>query len=283
MGYARTAALLALLTALFAGVGYLLGGSSGATIAFVVAVAMNFFAYWNSDQMALRAHRAEPVPRQSAPELHAMLEELSRNAGIPVPKLYVMQSDQPNAFATGRNPENAAVAVTTGLLRTLDRREIAGVIAHELAHIRNRDTLIMTIAATVGGAISMLAQFGLFLGSGSRERSGPAGAIGALAAVILAPIAATIIQMMVSRTREYAADRAGAEFTGDPLGLAEALKGISGHGRRAMMTTAERNPASAHMFIVNPLTGGGMDNLFSTHPNVENRIAALEAMARGGR
>jgi heat shock protein HtpX len=281
MGYARTAALLALLTALFAGVGYLLGGASGAMIAFVIAVAMNFFAYWNSDQMALRAHRAEPVPRQSAPELHAMLEELSRNAGIPVPKLYVMQSDQPNAFATGRNPENAAVAVTTGLLRTLDRREIAGVIAHELAHIRNRDTLIMTIAATVGGAISMLAQFGLMLGSGSRERSGAAGAIGALAAVILAPIAATIIQMMVSRTREYAADKAGAEFTGDPLGLAEALKAIS--GRRTMMTTAERNPASAHMFIVNPLTGGGMDNLFSTHPNVENRIAALEAMARGGR
>jgi heat shock protein HtpX len=283
MGYARTAALLALLTALFAGVGYLLGGTGGAMIAFVIAVAMNFFAYWNSDQMALRAHRAEPVPRQSAPELHAMLEELSRNAGIPVPKLYVMQSDQPNAFATGRNPENAAVAVTTGLLRTLDRRELAGVIAHELAHIRNRDTLIMTIAATVGGAISMLAQFGLMLGSGSRERSGPAGAIGALAAVILAPIAATIIQMMVSRTREYAADKAGAEFTRDPLGLAEALKAISGRSQRTMMTSAERNPASAHMFIVNPLTGGGMDNLFSTHPNVENRIAALEAMARGGR
>jgi heat shock protein HtpX len=283
MGYVRTAALLALLTALFAGVGYLLGGVNGALIAFLVAVGMNFFAYWNSDKVALGMHRAEPVPRQSAPELHRMVEELSRNAGIPMPAIYLIPSDQPNAFATGRNPQNAAVAVTSGLMRSLDRRELAGVIAHELAHIRNRDTLIMTIAATIGGAISMLAQFGLLLGSGSRERSGPAGAIGALAAVILAPIAATLIQMMVSRTREYAADRAGAEFTRDPLGLASALQKISGHGRRAMMQTAERNPASAHMFIVNPLTGGGMDNLFSTHPNVENRIAALEAMAQGRR
>ncbi|MGI1662791.1 zinc metalloprotease HtpX [Palleronia sp. KMU-117] len=283
MGYVRTAALLALLTALFAGAGYLIGGVNGALIAFLVAVGMNVFAYWNSDKVALAAHRAEPVPRQAAPELHRMVEELSRNAGIPMPAIYLIPTDQPNAFATGRNPQNAAVAVTRGLMRTLDRRELAGVVAHELAHIRNRDTLVMTIAATIGGAISMLAQFGLLLGSGSRERSGAAGAIGALAAVFLAPIAATVIQMMVSRTREYAADRAGAEFTRDPLGLASALRKISGHGHRAMMQTAERNPASAHMFIVNPLTGGGMDNLFSTHPNVENRIAALEAMAQGRR
>jgi heat shock protein HtpX len=241
---------------------------------------MNLFALWGSDRMVLARHGAREVDARSAPDLHRMTAELAANAGLPMPKLYVIDSDQPNAFATGRNPENAAVAVTTGLVRSLSREELAGVVAHELAHIRNRDTLIMTIAATFGGAISFLAQFGLFFGAAGDRDRGPFGFIGVLLAVILAPLAAMLIQMSISRTREYAADRAGAEFCGNPLWLASALSRIAGGGHARVMASAERDPASAHMFIVNPLSGRGMDNLFSTHPATENRIAALEAMAR---
>jgi heat shock protein HtpX len=218
------------------------------------------------------------VTRASAPELFDMVQRLATNAGLPMPKVYIVRSDQPNAFATGRNPENAAVAATTGILRTLDREEVEGVIAHELAHIRNRDTLTMTIAATVAGAISMLAQFGFFFGRGRDNGLGP---VGVLLAVIFAPLAAMLIQMTISRTREYSADKLGAEISGNPLGLASALRKISAHAHQIVMPSAERNPTSAPLFIVNPLSGQRMDNLFSTHPSVENRVRALEALAAG--
>ncbi|WP_339949972.1 zinc metalloprotease HtpX [uncultured Albimonas sp.] len=282
MNYVKTAMLLAFLTALFMGVGFLLGGASGMMIALVVAIGMNAFAYWNSDTLALKAHRAKQVDAATAPELHAMVARLARNAGLPMPKVCVIETDQPNAFATGRNPDNAAVAVTTGLMRSLSREELAGVIAHELAHIRNRDTLIMTLAATVAGAISMLAQFGLFFGGGARDERNPLGLVGVIAAALFAPFAAMLIQMMISRTREYAADRAGAQICGDPLALASALRRIAGGGKARVMESAERDPATAHMFIVNPLAGRGADSLFSTHPATANRVAALEAMAREG-
>jgi len=278
MNYAKTALLLAAMTALFLGVGYMIGGTGGAMLAFVFALGTNAFAYWNSDKMVLRMHKARPVSRQTAPELWSMIEELSARAGLPMPAIYVIDDPQPNAFATGRNPQNAAVAATTGILQTLSREELAGVMAHELAHIRNRDTLIMTIAATVAGAISMLAQFGLFFGGGGDRERNPLGIVGVLLAVILAPFAAMMIQMLISRTREYSADRAGGEICGNPLWLASALARISG-GHRAEMRTAERNPATAHMFIVNPLTHRGVDDLFSTHPNPAKRIAALKAQA----
>ncbi len=279
MNFFRTGLLLAAMTALFMVVGYMIGGPGGASIAFVVALGMNAFAYWNSDKLALRMHNAEPVTRASAPDLHAMVEELSRNAGIPTPAVYLIRSDQPNAFATGRSPSNAAVAVTSGIMAKLSREELAGVVAHELAHIKNRDTLIMTIAATVAGAISMLAQFGMFFGGGSRDDRNPFGFIGMLLAVFLAPLAAALIQMTISRTREYAADRMGAEICGHPLWLASALQKIAG-GSHVDMQSAETNPASAHLFIINPLSGARMDNLFSTHPATENRVAALKELAR---
>ena len=275
MNYAKTAILLAAMTALFLGVGFLLGGMSGAAIAFVVALAMNGYAFWNSDKMALRMHNAEPVTRSGMPELYDMVDSLSKNAGLPTPKIFVIHSDQPNAFATGRNPENAAVAATTGIMKLLTREELAGVMAHELAHIKNRDTLIMTICATIAGAIGFLAQFAFFF----RGQRGPLGFIGPLLVMILAPLAASLVQMTISRTREYAADRMGAEICENPLWLASALRKISGYAGRIEMPSAERNPASAHLFIMNPLTGRGADRLFSTHPNAENRIAALEEMA----
>jgi heat shock protein HtpX len=278
MNFARTMLLLAALTALFMGVGYLIGGTGGMLVALVFAIGTNAFAYWNSDKLALRMHNAEPVTRASAPELHEMVGRLAQNAGIPMPRVFLIRSDQPNAFATGRNPENAAVAATTGILQALDRDELEGVIAHELAHIKNRDTLTMTVAATVAGAISMLAQFGFFFGGG-RDRDNPMGPIGVLLAVLFAPLAAMLIQMTISRTREYSADRDGALISGNPLGLASALRKISAYASRIPMPSAERNPASAPLFIVNPLTGHGMDNLFSTHPSTENRIRALEALA----
>lgn len=278
MNYFKTMLLLAALTALFMGVGYLLGGSSGMMIAFLFALATNAWAFWNSDKVVLRMHDAQPVTRASMPEFYDMVARLARNADLPMPKVYIIQADQPNAFATGRNPENAAVAATTGLLKLLTPAEVAGVMAHELAHVKNRDTLIMTIAATVAGAIAMLAQFG-FLFGGRDDRNNPLGVIGVLLAVLVAPLAAAMIQMLISRTREYSADRMGAQIAGDPLGLASALRKISGVARRIEMPSAERNPASAHLFIVNPLSGARMDNLFSTHPNPENRIRALEAMA----
>lgn len=279
MNYVRTTMLLAAMTALFMGVGYLIGGTGGMMIALVFAIGTNAFAYWNSDKMVLRMYNAEPVTRASAPELYDMVGRLAGRAGLPMPKVYIIREDQPNAFATGRDPENAAVAATTGILKLLDREELEGVIAHELAHVKNRDILTMTVAATVAGAISMLAQFG-FLFGGSRDRDNPLGPLGVLLAVLFAPLAAMLIQMTISRTREYSADKLGAEISGDPLGLAAALRKISTYAQRIPMPPAERNPTSAPLFIINPLSGQRMDNLFSTHPNVENRIRALEGLAR---
>lgn len=273
----RTGLLLAAMTGLFLAVGYLIGGQVGMLIAFAISVATNFFAYWNSGNMVLRMHNAQEVDQQSAPDLYNMVGDLAQNANLPMPRVYVMHEDQPNAFATGRNPENGAVAVTTGLMQRLNREEIAGVIAHELAHIRNRDTLIMTMTATLAGAISMLANFGLFFGG--RGRDNPLGLIGTLAMVFLAPVAAMLVQMAISRTREYSADRLGAEICGQPMALAGALRKISNTAEQVHNHHAEENPATAHMFIINPLSGERMDNLFSTHPNVENRIGELQAMA----
>jgi heat shock protein HtpX len=278
MNTMRTGLLLAGMTGLFMAVGYLLGREAGMVTAFVIAAGMNLFAYWNADKMVLRMHGARPVDRASAPEFYDLVEELTRRAGMPMPKVYIMDNPQPNAFATGRNPENAAVAATTGLLQILNRDEIAGVMAHELAHIRNRDTLVMTMTATLAGAISMLANFGMFFGGG-RDRNNPIGAIGTIAIIILAPLAAMVVQMAISRTREYGADRVGAEISGKPLALASALARISNAAHRIENVAAERNPATAHLFIINPLSGQRMDNLFSTHPATENRIAALKSMA----
>jgi heat shock protein HtpX len=285
MNYFRTAILLAGLTALFMGVGYLIGGGSGAVLALLVAAGMNFFAYWNSDRMVLSMHGAQEVDARSAPDLVRMVGELAQRAGLPMPRVYLMDNPQPNAFATGRNPQNAAVAVTTGLLQSLSREEVAGVVAHELAHIKNHDTLTMTITATIAGAISMLAQFGLFFG-GNRDNNHGVGVIGTIAMVILAPLAAMLVQMAISRSREYAADELGAHISGRPESLASALVRISNGAHQIDNPSAERNPATAHMFIINPLNGHGMDNLFSTHPSTENRVAALQqvaaTMGRGG-
>jgi len=279
-GYVRTAILMAAMTALFMGVGGLLGGTGGAIIALVVAAGMNLFTWWNSDRMVLRMHGAKFLAPGDRWGLHDMTADLARRANMPVPSVYLIETDQPNAFATGRNPQNAAVALTTGLLARLTREEIAGVIAHELAHIRNHDTAIMTVTATFAGAISMLANFALFFG-GSRERMG---IVGTLALMILAPLAASLVQMAISRSREYEADRVGAEICGNPLWLASALEGIQSAGARIDYEAAERHKATAHMFIINPLHGQKMDNLFATHPATENRVAALRAMAgRGAR
>jgi heat shock protein HtpX len=277
MNYLRTAILLAGLTALFMGIGYLIGGPGGAMIAFFAAAAMNLVSYWNADKLVLSMHGAQEVDERTAPELVGLVRELAQRAGLPTPRVYLMDNPQPNAFATGRNPEHAAVAATTGLLRTLTREEVAGVMAHELAHIKNHDTLTMTITATIAGAISMLAQFGLFFG-GNRNNNG-IGLIGTLALVILAPIAAMIVQMAISRTREYAADDLGGRTSGNPRALASALGKIAGAAEVVENDSAERNPASAHLFIINPLSGARMDNLFSTHPATENRIAALQELA----
>jgi heat shock protein HtpX len=273
--------LLAVMTALFAGLGFAIAGQQGMLIAFGVACAMNLFAWWNSDRVVLGMHNAQPITPQDAPRLYEMTAALAARAGLPMPALYVIHEDQPNAFATGRNPNNAAVAVNTGLLELMSEREVAGVIAHELAHIRNRDTLIMTLTATLAGAIGMLAQFGfLFGGRGSDGRQNPFGPIGLLLMVVLAPIAAMIVQMAISRSREYEADRIGAEITGDPLGLASALLRLEGYKAGRVNQAAEANPATAHMFIINPLSGLRMDGLFSTHPKTANRVAALEDLAR---
>jgi heat shock protein HtpX len=280
MNYVRTAMLLAALTAIFMGVGYLVGGSGGMVIAFLIAAGMNLLSYWNADKMVLSMHHAREVDADAAPQLHGIVGDLAERAGLPMPRVYVMDNPQPNAFATGRNPQNAAVAATTGLLATLTREEVAGVIAHELAHIKHRDTLTMTITATIAGAISMLASFAFWFG-GNRDSNNPLGLIGVLIAAIVAPFAAMLVQMAVSRTREYAADRGGAEICGRPDWLASALAKIAGIARRVENVDAERNPATAHLFIVNPLSGARMDNLFSTHPATENRIAALRAMEGG--
>ncbi|MBE0453931.1 zinc metalloprotease HtpX [Roseovarius autotrophicus] len=277
-GYLRTAVLMAAMTALFIGIGALLGGAGGALIALVVALAMNAFTWWNSDKLVLRMHAARPADGPEGAALTQMVHKMADAAGMPRPAVYILDNDQPNAFATGRNPANAAVAATTGLLRSLSREEIAAVMAHELAHIRNHDTTIMTITATFAGAISMLANFAMFFGRG---RNGM-GLIGTLALMILAPMAAALVQMAISRSREYEADRVGAEICGNPLWLASALQKISGLAARIDNDAAERNPATAHMFIINPLHAHAHDRLFSTHPNPENRIRALREMAGQG-
>jgi heat shock protein HtpX len=270
--------LLAALTALFMAIGYALGGGTGMTIAFIIAAATNLFAYWNSDRMVLSQQGAEEVDEARAPELYGIVRQLAANAQLPMPRVYIIHTDQPNAFATGRNPNNAAVAASEGLLRTLSREEIAGVLAHELAHVKNHDTLTMTVAATIAGAISMLANFGMLFGGG-RRNGGGSGIVSTLLAVIVAPFAAMLIQMAISRSREYVADHDGAEICQRPLWLASALEKIEGAAHQIPNEQAEAHPASASLYIINPLTGGGLDNLFSTHPNTGNRIAALREQA----
>lgn len=281
MNIMRTAMLLAAMTALFMGVGYLIGGSGGMMIAFLMAAGMNLFSYWNADKMVLRMNHAVEVDERNAPEYFGIVKALAERAELPMPKVYLIDNPQPNAFATGRNPQNAAVAATTGLLQRLSHEEVAGVMAHELAHVQNRDTLIMTITATLAGAISMLGNFAFFFG-GNRDNNNPLGFVGVLVAMIVAPLAAMVVQMAISRTREYSADRRGAEICGNPLWLASALDKIARSVQQIHNPDAERNPAAAHMFIINPLSGQRMDNLFSTHPNTDNRIAALQEMARAG-
>jgi heat shock protein HtpX len=280
MNLVRTGILLAALTGLFLAVGFLLGGEGGLIIAFLFALGMNFFAYWNSDKMVLRMHNAHPVTRASASELHRMVETLANRAGLPMPAVYLIDSDQPNAFATGRDPQHSAVAVTRGLLQSLDEQQVAGVVAHELAHIKNRDTLTMTVAATIAGAVSMLANFAFFFG-GSRngERANP---IVAILVMLLAPLGAALVQMAISRTREFSADRDGAQICGEPSWLAGALQRIERLATGTHIPTAERNPATAHLFIINPLHGGGIASLFRTHPPTEERVARLLAMSGGG-
>jgi heat shock protein HtpX len=276
MNYVRTGMLMAGLTALFGVVGYLLGGASGMLIALAFAAATNLFSYWNSDRLALAAHNAHEVDATTAPELYGMVRDLAARANMPMPRVYLIDEDQPNAFATGRNPQNAAVAATTGIMRTLSYEELAGVMAHELAHIKNHDTLTMTITATMAGAISSLVSFGMFFGS----RENRPNFIVQILLSILAPMAAMVIQMAISRSREYEADKLGGEIAGNPVWLADALAKIAGAVEHIPNETAEAKPATAHMFIINPLSGRGMDSLFSTHPDTGNRIAALMEQAR---
>lgn len=281
MNYFRTGLLLAGLTGLFLAMGYLIGGQSGMIIAFGIALAMNFFAYWNSDKMVLSMYGARQVGPNEAPQLYAIVERLSRQAGLPMPKVFIMENDQPNAFATGRNPEHASVAATSGLLQRLSTEEVTGVLAHELAHVKNRDTLTMTITATIAGAISMLANFAMFFGGSSRDENGNSngvGMIGGILLAILAPIGAALVQMAISRSREYEADKGGAEISGQPLWLASALNRLEQGAEAIPNREAERHPATAHLFIVNPLHGGGIGSLFSTHPAMADRIARLRKM-----
>jgi heat shock protein HtpX len=277
----KTFVLIAALVGLFGAVGFMIGGAGGMMIALGIAVAMNAFAYWNADKMVLSHYHAEevtaahpsPLVRNYAEDVQA----LAQRAGMPVPKIYIMDSPQPNAFATGRDPNHAAVAATTSLLQMLDRDEVRGVMAHELAHVRHRDTLTMTITATIAGAIGMLGNFAMFFGA--RDSEGRPNIVASLAIMILAPIGAAIVQMAISRAREYEADKGGAEIGGDPLALARALEKIENYARGRINVGAEQNPATAHLFIINPLNGHGADNMFSTHPNTANRIAALRALA----
>jgi heat shock protein HtpX len=280
MNHLKTFILLAALTALFGAVGLWLGGVNGMLIALVVVGAMNLFSYWNADKIVLRLYRAQPVdethPNAMVRVYVTDVLEMAEAAGLPRPKVAIIPNDQPNAFATGRDPKNAAVCATTGLLDMLTREEVRAVMAHELAHVKNRDTLTMTVTATVAGAISALANFALIFG-GDRDR--PGGIVGTIALMLLAPMAAALVQMAISRSREYEADRVGAEIAGDPHALASALQKIEGHARRLVNHTAERNPASAQLFIINPLSGQGADNLFSTHPATGNRVRALMELA----
>lgn len=278
MGTAKTFILLAAMTALFMAVGYLVGGAVGMAIAFGVALVMNIFSYWNADKIVLRMQGARHITEdEPSPVLRTFANDtraLAEHAGMPAPKIYIIDTPQPNAFATGRNPQNAAVAATTGLLNMLTREEVSGVMAHELAHVKHRDTLTMTVTATIAGAIGMLANFALFFGN--RERGG---IITSIAIMIFAPMAAALVQMAISRSREYEADRLGAEICGNPQWLASALQKIDRGARAAVNQRAEANPAMAHMYIINPLNGLKGDNLFSTHPSTANRVEALRKLA----
>ncbi len=271
MNLIKTAMLLALMTILFMLVGYAIGGQFGMLLALIAAAGMNLFSWWNSGKMILKMHNAIPVDETNSPVLLKMVEQLAQNADLPIPKVYILETDQPNAFATGRSPDHAAVAVSTGLLDKLEEDEVAAVIAHELAHIKSRDTLTMTITATLAGAIGMIANYAMFFGRRNF--------ISSLATMILAPMAAGVVQMAISRTREYEADRDGAEISGTPLALASALQKIEIHARETINGHAEHAPGTAHLFIINPLNGRAMDGLFSTHPKTENRVAELEIIA----
>ena len=276
----KTAVLMAAITALFMAIGSLLGGRSGMMLALAVAVAMNFFSYWFSDKLVLKMYNAHEVDATSAPQFYGMVQELAQRAGLPMPRVYLIDEDAPNAFATGRNPEHAAVAATTGILRALSERELRGVMAHELAHVRHRDILISTVSATMAGAISMLANFAMFFGGRDSEGRSHNPIVGLLV-MILAPLAASLIQMAISRAREFEADRGGAEISGDPRALASALQKIQRFAQGLPMAPAERHPETAQMMIINPLSGGGLRGLFSTHPSTEERVERLLAMATG--
>jgi heat shock protein HtpX len=273
----KTAVLMAAITALFMAIGAMLGGRSGMMLALAVAVAMNFFSYWFSDKLVLRMYNAQEVDESSAPQFYRMVRELAQRAQLPMPRVYLINEDAPNAFATGRNPQNAAVAATTGILRVLSDRELRGVMAHELAHVKHRDILISTISATMAGAIGMLANFAMLFGGRDGEGR-PANPIVGILVMILSPIAASLIQMAISRAREFEADRGGAEISGDPQALASALTKIQRYAQGVPMQAAERHPETAQMMIMNPLSGGGLRGLFSTHPSTEERVARLMAM-----
>jgi heat shock protein HtpX len=288
MNWLRTTLLLGLLTGLFLAIGHALGGQIGMIIAFVIAIIMNFGTYWFSDKIVLRAYNAQEVGPNDSHELYSIVKALAQRANLPMPKVYIIDDPTPNAFATGRNPNNAAVAATTGILQILDRRELAGVFAHELSHVYHRDTLISAIAATIGGAIAMLAnmaQWAMIFGFGRSDDGGDenGGFIGNLLMIILAPIAAMLIQMAVSRTREYAADKNGAKLSGDPMALASALQKLEAASQAMPMQKAEQHPATAHLFIVNPLSGQRLRHLFSTHPPTEERVKRLKAMSIRGK
>lgn len=274
----KTAMLMAAITALFMAVGQALGGQQGMVLALVVALGMNFFSYWFSDKMVLKMYNAREVDENTAPGFYRMVRELAQKAELPMPRVYIIDEEAPNAFATGRNPHHAAVAATTGIMRVLNERELRGVMAHELAHVKHRDILISTISATMAGAISMLANFAMMFGSRDSEGR-PSNPIATIAVMILAPLAASLIQMAISRAREFEADRGGAEISGDPRALASALDKINRYARGIPLEATERHPETAQMMIVNPLSGGGLRGLFSTHPATEERVARLLALA----
>ncbi len=276
----KTAVLMAAITALFMALGGMIGGRAGMMLALVVALGMNFFSYWFSDQMVLKMYDAREVDASTAPRFYTMVQELAQRAQIPMPRVYLIDEAQPNAFATGRNPDHAAVAATTGILKLLSERELRGVMAHELAHVKHRDILISTVSATMAGAISMLANFAAFFG-GRDSEGRPSNPIAGIAMAILAPLAASLIQMAISRAREFEADRGGAEISGDPQALASALEKIHRYAQGIPMEAAEAHPETAQMMIMNPLSAGGLRGLFSTHPATEERVAKLMAMARG--
>jgi heat shock protein HtpX len=278
----KTAILMAAITALFMALGSMLGGQQGMMLALVIALGMNFFSYWFSDKLVLKMYNAQEVDASSAPQFYRMVQELAQRAQLPMPKVYLINEDAPNAFATGRNPEHAAVAATTGILRVLSERELRGVMAHELAHVRHRDILISTVSATMAGAISMLANFAMFFGGRNSEGRSTNPIVGLLV-MMLAPIAASLIQMAISRAREFEADRGGAEISGDPQALASALQKIQQFARGIPLAPAEHHPETAQMMIINPLSAGGLRGMFSTHPSTEERVQRLLAMPAGGR